>query len=303
MALSRIGTLALQQMTLNNAIRVQGNLLDAQAQISSGLKASTFSELDGQVEIFSSLENRLAKSEQYIKNNAQLLSRVQTSSAALSQIVEIGNGLKNEILRRRSGIDNQSTVFGQQIDATFRALAGQLNTSLEGRYLFGGARTDTKPVADTDLPEPVELGVPDSGYYQGSNTDLAARVQDGFEVTYTVRADAEAFQQIMGAIALAEEGSSTRDDDLLSDAYDMLQDGIEGVITLQADLGTAAGAITQATEQHETQKIYWKGLKEETVGADIVALSTRLAVDQATLQATFQAFARINSLQLSDFLR
>jgi hypothetical protein len=60
--------------------------------------------------------------------------------------------------------------------------------------------------------------------------------------------------------------------------------------------------VVGANDRHEAQDVYWKGVQEDKLNADVVALATKLSSDSATLQATFQTFARINNLKLSDYL-
>lgn len=302
MVISRVSTFGIHQTTIQNAVRIQNDLFDTQSQISSGVKADNFEGLDGQVEIVTALDNSMAKASRFIQNNKVLQSRMTSTSDALSQLIEIANNTKNLILQRRNVANAPSIAFDQQITSAYSAVADRLNATADGRYLFGGAKTDTPPV-DTDFPTLVEVGVPDNGYYQGSTQDITSRIQDNFSITTNVRADDEGFQKIVAAIATARKGHAQSDDTLLADAYDLLQDGINRLITVQADVGAKAGLVDQANERHESQNLYWKGVKEDAISADIVSLSSKLAIDQSVLQASFQAFARINSLQLSDFLR
>lgn len=302
MAVNRVSTSGIHQVTLANAIRLQAGIFQTQEQISSGLKANSFAALNGQVEQYVTLENKLAKTVQYKDGNALIQSRLDTTNAVLGQIIESANDAKNLILQRRNQTTAGSLAFGQQAEGYFKTIAGQLNLSQEGRYLFSGASTDQKPVDDTNFPSLQEQGVPDRGYYRGSTKDITARIQDDFELTYNTRADDEGFQKIFAALVMAKQGDEERDDDKLAQAYTLMQQGIDRVINLQAANTTNASIVAKASERNQALDVYYKSFKEEIVNADIIGLSTKLAVDQGVLQASFQAFARINSLQLSNFL-
>lgn len=306
MAFSRISTYALQQGTLSNAVTLQTRIFGAQQQISSGLKADNYSELGGgQVELLTSLENRIGKSDQYIKNNIQTISRLESTNTVLTQAIDLANDMKNLIAQRRNATVADSLSFEQSVRAAFSTAAVQLNTNVDGRYLFSGARTDTPPIQDDgiDIYHPVVPGTPDSGYYQGSTVNVTARIQDDYEVTTNIRADAEPFQQMMAAFSEALTGHAEADDALLQQAYDHMQEAVKGIINLQASVGTTRDIIDKTNTRHTQQMTYYRGVREDTVSADIIALSTTLARDQTALQASFQSFAKINSLQLSDYLR
>lgn len=302
MAVTRISTYAFHQNTLSNASRLQANIFESQTQLSSGLRARNFEGLNGSVELYATLEDKLGKSAKYIVNNRVLQARLDDTNNALSQIIDLADSLKNLLLQRRnSGVAND-LAFQQQMEGGFKTLAGLLNSNIEGRYLFAGSRTDQKPVDEDTFPTLVETGQPDSGYYLGSKEDITARIDDGFELTYNVRADASGFQQIVAAIATGVQGHQEGKDELIERAFDLMSSGMKEVINVQASVNSNYGQIDKASSRLTSLSVYWRGLKEDTVNADIVGLSTQLAVDQGVLQATFQTFAKINSLKLSDFL-
>ncbi len=61
-------------------------------------------------------------------------------------------------------------------------------------------------------------------------------------------------------------------------------------------------ALSNTNTNLQTFQLYWKGVQENIGNTDLVSVSTQVAVDQGILQAAFQAFAKINSLHLSNFL-
>lgn len=304
MSLQRVSTLALQQNTMRNAMGVQSTLAQAQLQISSGKKAQTFADLGGgQVEQFISLDNKFARTSEYLKNNQIAQSRMNLVNTALDQVIETANNLKNLLLQRRNQTLAGTVGFPQQAEGFYKAMAGQLNTQFEGRYIFAGTRTDVRPIDDTQLPTNVQLGVPDSGYYRGSAEDVTLRIDDGFSITPNIRADDPSVQKLMAGIATALSGDRTNNDADLASAFDLLSEGINGLINVQAKNNANTVMLSQAETRQTTLQTYWKSTKEDLISADIVSLTTQVAVDQGVLQATFQVFSRINSLQLSDFLR
>lgn len=304
MTVQRVSTYALHQSTLGNSLNVQSSLINAQQQISSGLKAQNFVDLaGGQVEQFTSLNQKFSKTAEYLKNNQLAQSRVNLANTALDQVIETANNMKNLLLQRRNATLAGSIGFPQQVDGFYKTIAGQLNTQFEGRYIFSGTRSDQRPVDENTLPTTVEFGVPDTGYYMGSYEDTRMRVDDGFEITPNIRADDPAIQKLMAGIAAAVTGDREEDDNKLASAYDLLNEGIQDLVNVQAKNNANNVLLTQSQTRQEALQVYWKGLREDTINADVVSLTTQVAIDQGVLQATYQVFARINSLQLSDFLR
>lgn len=301
MDISRISTYNTYQSTLGDAVSVQAELFRLQGQISSGLKADTFSDLNGQVEAFTALDNRLSRTDLFIQQNQLTDGRLKTMSNVMDQLISISNDTKNLIVLARGGSIQDTQAFDEQLNGLWGAFAGQMNTSPDGRYLFSGTKTNTPPVKNT-FPSLQTPGVPDDGYYQGSKQNIKFRIQDDYEFDLTTRADDPAFQKIAAAFAMAREGHSEGDDAKMSQAFDLIQAGLTGVVDLQAVVNSQSININNATDRLQALKLYWKGTREDIINTDLVAASTQVAINQSILQASFQAFARINQLKLSDYL-
>jgi len=303
MAVGRISTFALHQTTLRDSGKVQVNIADLQQQLSSGLKSQDFAGLGGsESEQFLLLENKIAKTDIYLNNNKIVQTRITSTDNTLGQVIETASNLRNLISQRRNAASN-SAAFPETIKGAWQSLVSQLNTSLEGRFLFGGTRTDVPPVNPDKFPTLEVDGVPDDGYYQGSAEDVIARADDNTEINYNVRADDEGIQQIFAGLAMAQKGHDNNSDEELVKAYDLVTQGLDGVIAARSIVNQNKVAIDEINTRHESFKLYFQGVKEEIGNADLISVSTQVAINQGILQASFQAFARINSLKLSDFLR
>lgn len=303
MIVTRTSTFNTHQQTLGDAGQTQALLNELQQQISSGLKTKSFKGLYGEVEAFTSLDDKMKRTDEFLKNNAILSSRVNLMGASLNNVTDAAREISNSLLLRRNGTANDSVGFESQLDSAWQTIASQLNISVEGRNLFGGIRTDRLPVDASSFPTLYnDEGLPESNYYRGATQDVLMRVQDGFDVPINVRADDPAIQKIYSAFALALEGHQANDEAILSRASEMMSEGIEGVNLMQVNIGTIQISLDRTAEQQGQQSLYWKGVKEEMISTDLVSASTQVAINQGILQASFQTFARISSLKLSDFL-
>ncbi len=304
MVVTRISTYNTHQTTRNNAGSVQNALLNLQKQISSGIKTDQFKGLSGEVEGFVALDNKIKRTDQFLKNNQILSARMQTMNSSLNQVIDAAAAFKSVMLLRRNQSIGDSLGFSAQLQSTWQAIAGQLNINLEGRYLFGGIRTDVPPVNPTEFPtiQNADLN-PEDGYYQGAKEFTTMRVEDDYNITQSVRADNPAFQKIFSALAIAKQGDETKDDLLLKKAYDMMSEGLDELGEVQTTIGNTVINMENIADRQTQLKTYWQGVKESIINTDLVSASTEVATNQGILQASFQAFARINSLQLSDFLR
>lgn len=299
MTVNSISTYGSLQKFLQNINVTQNSLNTSQVQISSGYVSQTFDGLEGNVEQYTSLNAQVSRLQNFQQGNSVITSRLQTTNTAIDQSISITNSLKSLLVTQLSGTSN-SAAFQQQLRSSRDALVSQLNTTYQGSYVFGGTNTNTPPVK-TPVPSPVELGKPDDSYYQGAKENTSFRIADGQVIENTVRADDPAFQKIMASISMALEGNGNSE--TLKKAQDILDQGLQGLIGLQATANAQRVRVTQVTSQNETVRVYYKGLADSMAKADLVALSTKVAQDQSTLQASFSVFSRISSLTLSNYLK
>lgn len=304
MTVGRLSTYNLHQIFLGNAFRSQENLSTLQQQISSGLKSNNFAGLGSSTEQFADLESRLSRGQGYIDGSRVIEGRLNVMDNALASVIETGTDIKNLIALRRNSAVGDSLAFQTQLEGKWKALVSQLNISFEGRFVFSGTATNTPAVDATDMPVLQADGTPDTGYYQGSNQDISVRIDDNVNIDYNVRADDPAIQKIMAGIAMAKKfGTSAGESAEMQQAYDLVAQGVDGVIGVRAEVNANKVSVISNLERLEALKLSWSAIKGEISSTDIVAASTEVAVSQGILQASFQVFARISSLKLSDFLR
>lgn len=302
MPITNVSTHQLFLQTLSDVTKVSADLAQQQGQLSSGNKSRDFAGIAPQLQQYTALTASIAQSDQYLNDNQVVLARLETSSNVLNQLVTVATELNNLIANRRTGVQ-LNAAFQLQLQEKWQIMAGQLNTNSAGRYLFSGSDVTSPAVDSQNFPSLTVPGVPDAGYYTGSTQDLTLRPDNNITLVYNVRADEPGIQKIFAGLALAKEGDIENSDDLFQQAYDFIQEGILEVIAVKATVDANKVAITSINTNHETFKLYWQGLQETIGNTDIVAVSTQVAVNQGVLQAAFQAFAKINSLRLSDFLR
>ncbi len=302
MPVATVSTYSVQQTTLNDVSKVENQLQNAQAQLSSGFASQDFAGMASNVSQYLSLDNVLGKVNQYLSDNKVVETRVNTTSTIIGQLITTGNSFQSLLSQRISGVSN-SAAFGTQVNGLWQTITGQLNTTLSGQFLFSGSATNKQAVDTNSFPSLLVPGTPDSGYYGGSNQDITARPQDNTEIIYNVRADNPAFQKLFAALSLAKQGDATNNSAMLSQAENLVQASLKDMGGLQATVNANAAQFSTIDNSLTNQQLYYKGVQEQVGNTDIVSVSTQLSINQGILQAAFQAFAKISSLRLSDYLK
>lgn len=299
--LSRVGSVSLLNNTLGDVSKLQQQLADLQEQISSGVKAKTFQQLNGQVEQFTLLEAKIRRTDSFIEGNELNISRLQTADQSMSQVIDIADSMENLIVAVRDVSTGSAIPFQQQMENLLKGMSSALNISFDGRYLFSGTATNVQPIPDTTV-KPTVQGVPDAGYYAGSAESMVVRADDNVEFAFPVRADDPAFQKIYAAAHLAMDAYESGSDTDMARALDMMQEAQIQLNGVRATVNMEIINVSDINERLESLNLYWTGVTEKVGKTDIVAATTQIASYEAVLQATFQVYARLSQLKLSDYL-
>jgi flagellar hook-associated protein 3 FlgL len=298
---NRVSSFAVHSNLLKDVMRTQSSIYDFQNQLSSGLKSTTYSGIAGSVEMFTDLGAKVRRADRYIENITIATTRLNTINRSLDDVVQQAENMKALMTQWRS-VDSKNINATPQFLQAQQALGAALNVSMEGRYLFGGTKTNTAPV-DTNFQPPVTFGVADAGYYNGSTENMTFRAQETYEFSYNVRADNPALQKIFTAISMGIQADGEQSDEKMVAALDMLSEGLKEVLAVQAEVNVNVLGLKDIAARHEATQTYYRGLTDDVIKTDIVEVSTKVAYHQTIIQASYQAFAAINSLKLADYLR
>ncbi len=78
-----------------------------------------------------------------------------------------------------------------------------------------------------------------------------------------MRADEEGFKKIFGGLALAKQGDLVDSDELLEEGYDMMAEGLESVIALQATVNSNSVTLQNINQEIVSLTTYWQGIKDD----------------------------------------
>ncbi len=301
MSISRLGSASLLQTTLKDVGTLQAKLAEMQTQISSGYTSSDFTGMNGSVERFTLLEAQQRRTEQYIQQNSITKARLQTADNSMGNMVDIGASLMTLMVQAR-GAAGGTLNFTQQAKDLLQSMAGQLNMTTDGHYIFGGTNTTQPPVPDATV-QPLKIGVPDDSYYKGSQQNTVERVDDNTQFNFPIRADDPAFQKIFAAANQAIQAFANHDDIAMQAAVAMMQQGQDGLVAARSRVQSTLVNVGDVGTRLNSLHLYLQGMTEDVSKTDTVAVTTQIANYQAILQASFQVYARLSQLRLSDYLK
>lgn len=137
--------------TMAQLATMRSQLDTLQQQLGTGKKADTYGGIGAQRSMSVSFRARVAEVESYTASVSQVSLRVKLMDSALTRLGEVPTDI-------RSAIDPNSYVLRQDGKTDAQKVArigldeviGLLNVQADGRYLFAGKDSETKPVVDLD---------------------------------------------------------------------------------------------------------------------------------------------------------
>lgn len=230
MGISSFSSLGQNTFLRNQIELIQGRLKTEEFRISSGFKSPDYSGLGVDSRKLINFQRQMQSIESYQKVIATVDTRMTVEQESLNQIQEIGADLRAKYLQIQPDLETDAAVrdiFRIEAKAAIEQINRLLDVQIDGRYLFAGAESQTRPmIAAGDAATPgtplgdfftqvnaytggtavaTVVGNVDTYFdavtpwYQAQNpaTTLSARVDEGVDVDYGVAANADAFREIL----------------------------------------------------------------------------------------------------------
>ncbi len=303
----RIASFTQTSGILANNLRLQSNYAKTQVQVSSGVTSTRYEGIAGGTSRLLNLESDYDRISQQTENIQLAADRTDIMYDALGSILGQTQQFVADLSATISGFGSQGTDLANIAQTKMDQVAGNLNTQVANRYLFAGAATQTIPV---DLSDPAFGGqlfvlpgpsVADFDYYQGDSYVQRVEASDGFFVNYGVQANGPSFEKIIRGYDLIL--TNPTDQDTLTEAYRIMQEGIDEVAVMRA-------AISQDAQTLETQKsansedlLLIENQIADIREVDLAEASTRLKQLETQLEASYSVTATMLKLNLADYVR
>lgn len=296
----RIGDLAQSQRQTASLTAIQTRLREAQVAVSSGKAATRFNQIADRAGELVRIKDASALKATLALQNERLGQRLQAMDGALGSVADVVVRARTALVQRLDGGMGSDVPLDILADTMLAELESALNARQDGQYLFAGSRSDVAPV---ELPAPPLTVADPTLYYRGDSVRLTARADQGFELTYGVTADAAAFAELIAALGQARAAHLADDRAGLTAAMAGLDSALDGVTGLRAGVGTVAERVEAVTESHRTAILYLDEIAAGIEDTDLATVLTRIAADQASLEAGYSITGKLASLSLADYLR
>lgn len=318
--------------TLLKSQRSQLNTL--QDQISSGQKATTYSDLGGAATVTSiSLHNALSQIDTFSTNVSLVRGRTSVMDNALRNIVSATQQVSADLtIPTQSNVDPGMVNFNVEAQSALDQIQGSLNAQYGGQYVFSGTDVTNPPVASiptlntnvntvlanlysgamsgaTVLTNVAAITGVGAGYSAtlASAGNVTAQIDTNQTVNYTVKASDPSLQQIMQGLSIIaklqyDPNHPTQFWAVYNGAKQMIDQGTTGVTILNGQIGLVQSALKTADTTHQTTQTTLQTQLGDVENVDVAQATTQLQMLQTQLQASYKVISMVSSLSLINFL-
>jgi flagellar hook-associated protein 3 FlgL len=292
------------RMNIDNMQKLQKNIANFAAQGASGQKAVDYLGISKIIPLESSIDlaEKLKQTSSSLINNDEILRRLRQMDNALDGLIEIATSMQADMASRSSPIGSSMQLSETIKNQYFPAIADNLNTNFQGRYLFAGSKTNVRPVANLENHTNVINNSITANYYQGNGDILTAKVSDNLNLAYGINADNAAFRNIIaGANKMLSSDVSGNQKEMAATST-LIKTSLDQLIALRASINNNSKVIEDVQDSLETKKFYLEKEFIEINAVDHPTLSIAMAQEKLTLFSSFKMTTMLSEMSLINFL-
>lgn len=243
--------------------------------------------------------SELSSNDQYQKNVDNALSWLEYTDTTLDQANSVLQRVRELAVSGANGTNPQEALdsIKSEIDQLREQLVTIGNSQFNGKYVFNGQKTDTKPYdLATAATDPVDTG--SIQFEIGVGVTLPVNI-NGAAVFGSPGAADNAFKVLDDLSNALGSGDQTT----VSNLIGTLDDRINSFLALRSEIGAKTNRIELAQDRLEDIGVNLQSLQSKTEDADIPTVITNLKTGENVYQASLAVGAKLISSSLIDFLR
>lgn len=272
----------------------KARLGDLQNILSTGKRINKPSDDPLRISSAFNLKKELQEIDQYLRNAETATTWIDLTTQTLTQVSEILNSARIIALRESNATATyESRVASAQEVKNLKAqLLNLANTSFQGKYLFSGTKTLTKPFSE-------------DGTYQGDGGEIQIQIEDRQTITVNVPGN-QVFQgneDVFAVLSDLEQALNNNDTAAISSQIERLDSCLNQIHRWEGEFGGRGKRVEIFKSRLQDQTVGLTKLLSTTEDADVIKVITDLQHAGAAYQAALYAGREILQYTLIDFWR
>jgi flagellar hook-associated protein 3 FlgL len=305
----RVGTWAFSQTLLNEYSRIQFRTQTTQQQISTGKVGDQFADAKDKAGVLAAAKMRAGEVDALSATTKEVLTRLNLQDVHLVELSDISARLRTAIGNALAS--GHAPAFMDEVKGLFDDVVQILNSKVDGKYIYGGSKTDQPPVNATTLAQLVAAPTV-ADVFDNTDMKLTQRIDENetIEVGMTASDIGTDIMQMFKDIATFDSGAggpfgldlTPAQTTFLSTTHAAVPAVQDGINTLAAINGSRHGQATQTSERHEGMSAYFAQFIGDIEDVDLAEAVARLNQDQVAAEAAGRMIAQVNTMSLLNFL-
>lgn len=314
------------QMMTNTFLRDMNNNLNnlskLNKQLTTGKEISKPSDNPFKTARIMQMYSDIAANKQYNENIKDTINWLDTTDVALEQL---GNSFQRvrELMvsagNASYGSDEMKAIK-DEINEKVNEMAQILNTNFDGKYIFGGTKSSSKPVGVNTVDGNNSLSfidkrgntTTDVNILNQINSKLKVEISQGVTMQYNVNAgeilnfkdgsgkDVDIMSLMNDIINNLQSGDSSK---VLSDNLGDMDSVLSNINKLRGEVGAKQNRMDSAKTQNEEQNLSMTEILSKTEDIDLAEKTIEVATLQSVYTASLQTSAKILQSTLIDLIR
>lgn len=284
------------------------------------------------------IDSSTSSNKQYNSNIKDVYNWLDTTDGALSEINDAVGRIR-ELMVSSGNIaydSDQRQTIADEINQKVNEISQILNTSFDGRYLFGGTRVNSTPTSvTTDAVTKNQVlylasdKTDDKGNYlpianneyDMVNSKLNTEVSRGVTLDYSISAtdflkfdyeeleNNQMVKKTMDVSALLKNitdnlvsGNKEDYDKVVNENLDSIDKVVTNLLTLRSEVGAKQNRMDSAKSINEDENLNLTDILSKTMDTDYTQKSIEYSMAQTVYQATLQVSGQILPLTILDYI-
>ena len=307
---ARIADLASNRLVQATIANTQQRIMDRQLKISTLQKSQDYAGISDNSSRLVTLEASRIRINKFMSEHTFIQLRMDTM---LNSIDAMKNTINDVRKLLREALDDGTIPNGINKDdfanIKMSEIEDFLNVRVNGRYLFAGSKADTKPVQPGNLDTAPTFDASNNSaaepsfYYQGDDTTLKARIDEGVEIKYGATAADPGFEKLIRAVRILKSID-------VGDAYHIAkyQDALDLVISaeerfqaMELNIGLNIQQLDTTHTKLDHTRNFLSGITTDIESIDTFTAIAEVTQDQIMLEASYATLMRLSQLHLTSF--
>lgn len=299
----RITNKTLTTSYLRNLNRNLSNMQKYHNQLSSGKAVSKPSDDPMLVSKIMSLRDNILANEQYNSNISDSIGWVATQDSTLGDVTGTLNRIRDLMIYGANGSlsETDRAAIKDEVEQQIGQIVDALNTNFDGRYIFGGQKTLTRPfeLEDNEIK------------YNGDDNNIKREISTGVTIDLITsgtqivgEAGGDDLGSFLNEIMVALDSDDPGYDPAsLSGKLDKMDEHIDNVIRVRSQIGAIHNRLEASETRNKAENLNLNTLLSEREDIDIAEKYMEFSVMKSVYQASLQTGASILQPSLLDFIR